>query len=237
MDPASLSRADVVVIAPHPDDEAIGAGALIRGFHQRELATAVVFLTDGELNQTHAPERRRQASAAAQILGVQSTHFLEYPSRGLAASVGGALKLTSVLKAMQPEVLLIPHAQEADLDHAMAYSIGCEAAWLASSPHYPDALSSRIDLVVGYEVWSPLRQPALIYSFGEEQMEVKRAALACYNSENRRYSLETAAHGLGEYRGSLFGGSAYAEAFSIAWCGGGVGTRILIDTIGQTSGR
>ncbi len=47
-------------------------------------------------------------------------------------------------------------------------------------------------------------------------MAVKEAALQCYTDEDNRYSLGSAARGLGAYRGSMYGEATFAEAFLIA---------------------
>jgi LmbE family N-acetylglucosaminyl deacetylase len=106
---ASLPRAPlpqrgqrVVVFAPHPDDETLGVGGLIRQARDRGAEVWVVFYTDGDgftlcaTTEFHHPPdpptmrrlgqmRRGEAVRAIGALGVPADHafFLGYPDRGL----------------------------------------------------------------------------------------------------------------------------------------------------------
>jgi len=71
---ADAARDGWLVIAPHPDDEALGAGALIAGLANASARLRVAFLTDGAGSHVGAPgwsPRRvaaRRASEARQAL-------------------------------------------------------------------------------------------------------------------------------------------------------------------------
>jgi mycothiol S-conjugate amidase len=101
--PVSLQDGDrVLVLAPHPDDEVLGAGGILRQAVRRGLAVRVVFLTHGDSNEwSFLAYRRRpvltpggalamggvrhqEALAAAAALGVpvQNLTFLGYPDFG-----------------------------------------------------------------------------------------------------------------------------------------------------------
>jgi LmbE family N-acetylglucosaminyl deacetylase len=101
-----LTAADrVLVLAPHPDDEVLGAGGILREAVRRGLPTRVVFLTNGDSNEWSflawrkrpviLPQavlamgtlRRQEALAAAAALGVPAANvsFLGYPDYGTLA--------------------------------------------------------------------------------------------------------------------------------------------------------
>ncbi|MBC7222273.1 PIG-L family deacetylase [Candidatus Bipolaricaulota bacterium] len=93
----------VLVLAPHPDDEVLGAGGAIVDFLAQGHQVLVVFLTAGDANTAakrfftwnplNRPEdyqalgyrRMKEAGEAMRILGVPWDHilFLGYPDRGL----------------------------------------------------------------------------------------------------------------------------------------------------------
>ncbi len=93
----------VLVLAPHPDDEVLGAGGTLVDFLAQGHQVLVVFLTAGDANIaaqklfTWSPlnraedyralgyRRMKEAGAALRILGVPADHvlFLGYPDRGL----------------------------------------------------------------------------------------------------------------------------------------------------------
>lgn len=95
----------VLVLAPHPDDEVLGAGGAIAEFLAQGHQVLVVFLTAGDANTAakkfftwnplNRPEdfralgyrRMKEAGEAMRILGVPWDHllFLGYPDRGLFA--------------------------------------------------------------------------------------------------------------------------------------------------------
>jgi len=76
---------NVLVIAPHPDDESIGCGGALCLHAGRRDPMAVVYLTSGELGMKHLPRnkawltREREAERATQILGVAKCFFLRLP--------------------------------------------------------------------------------------------------------------------------------------------------------------
>jgi LmbE family N-acetylglucosaminyl deacetylase len=93
----------LLVIAPHPDDEVLGAGGLMQRVHETGGAVRVVYLTDGEgypegvkqEDHVQAPtakdylgygkQRRREARAALVRLGLADAFqtFLGFPDSGL----------------------------------------------------------------------------------------------------------------------------------------------------------
>ena len=93
----------LLVIAPHPDDDVLGAGGLMQRVHEGGGAVRVVYLTDGdgypegvkEEDHVETPtandylgygkQRRREAHAALVRLGLANTFqtFLGFPDGGL----------------------------------------------------------------------------------------------------------------------------------------------------------
>lgn len=69
-----------VIVAPHPDDETLGAGGLITTLRKRDVGVRVVAVTDGESAYADAPNlgpiRRREQEEALQILGVSREHIM-----------------------------------------------------------------------------------------------------------------------------------------------------------------
>ena len=92
----------ILVLAPHPDDEVLGAGGVLQRAVARGLPVAVAFLTYGDLNEgsfltyrlhpvlepsavrAMGEVRRQEALAADRILGVPASGltFLGYPDGG-----------------------------------------------------------------------------------------------------------------------------------------------------------
>src|SRR5437899_1135295 len=110
---------NVLVIGPHPDDEALGCGGAICLHAQRGDRVAVAFLTSGELGLKHLQRekawqvREREARRAAKIIGVKELFFFRCPDWFLTKNVARTAKtLRPILKRVKPALIYLPHAQE-----------------------------------------------------------------------------------------------------------------------------
>src|SRR2546423_11956411 len=103
----SMSR--VLVISPHPDNEAIGCGGTLRQHVLQGDAVRVIFLTSGE-NGGHgiAPDetariREQEAHAAAEILGIGEVEFWREPDGSVRVTSRLADRLRATLLEFKPE--------------------------------------------------------------------------------------------------------------------------------------
>src|SRR5688572_31959142 len=114
--PKSTARMNVVVIAPHPDDEAIGCGGTMCLHNARGDTVSVVFLSSGELGLKDRPKeaaqriREREAEKAAEVLGVTTLKFLRYSDWYVGdASEAAARDVCQVLRQHTPQMIYLPH--------------------------------------------------------------------------------------------------------------------------------
>ena len=129
MKPLSLSRVrSALIVAPHPDDETIGAYGLIRAVKARGARVRVLIVTDGagsHLSSNRWPrrrliaERQRESLAAMRRIGVMARDvtFLGLPDGGLErfASTHSALRRASVGHSY--DLLVIPAPDDDHPDH------------------------------------------------------------------------------------------------------------------------
>lgn len=75
----------VLVVAPHPDDEAIGAAGVIRYSVEHNIPVKVVVVTDGDIGLGLASERHNESVKAMKQLGLNESDiiFLGYPDESL----------------------------------------------------------------------------------------------------------------------------------------------------------
>src|SRR5262245_27582314 len=201
---------NVVVIAPHPDDECLGCGGALCLHAGRGDRTVAVFLTSGELGlKSFRREkawsiRESEALKAAKILKLSALHFLRCRDWCLgkeSAKAAGAL--APILKQERPRLIYLPHEGEWHPDHQVTPRI-VRAAVERSGISPPS--------VRAYEVWTPL--PA--YDHVEDISAVvtrKLRALRMHRSQLDGFDYVRAIRGLNQYRGAMAGKCRYAEVF------------------------
>jgi len=200
-----------LVVAPHPDDEAIGCGGVICKQKARGEETAAVFLTSGEMGlKQHAAEVARQiregeARRSAEVLGIAHCDFLRGPDWTLADALDSVVgPLAAVLREWQPDRIFLPHPNDAHPDHQAALPLVQRA--LAASGIAPPEL-------LGYEVWTPLGSYDRVEDISEF-MATKLQALKAHVSQLNFYNYPRAVEGLNCYRGALAARCAFAEVFA-----------------------
>jgi len=210
-------RGRVLVVAPHPDDEAIGPGGTLVLHRRLGDPVDALYVTSGVHgdNQGRLPDdayialRRREAQEAARTLGLGLAEFWDYPD-GMVVTEGDlaavVARLVAHLAVARPDVIYAPHADEQHSDHHFVSLAVQRAArdvrGAGKTPH-----------VLGYEVWSPL-QPDFAVDVASVY-EAKLAAIRCYGSQLERSDIPRAVEGLNRYRAVLLPpGGAYAEVFA-----------------------
>jgi LmbE family N-acetylglucosaminyl deacetylase len=201
---------NVLVLAPHPDDETLGCGGVIALHVARGDDVRVVFLTSGELGLKHLAReeawrvREAEAAEAAEVLGVRSLTFLRQRDWFLSEDgEASAAALRPILQQQRPLQLYLPHEREWHPDHRAC--LGIVRAALAGS----DAPSPRL---LAYEVWTPLEK----YEHVEDitgTMACKLRAVRCYRSQLAGFRYDRAVRGLNQFRGALAAHTRYAEVF------------------------
>jgi N-acetylglucosamine malate deacetylase 1 len=195
----------VLVVAPHPDDETIGAGGVLARHVLAGDATTVLVLTSGERTsggsggpQAVAVTREAECRAACADLGVGEPVFLRLPDgtlsdrvRELAAAVGEY--------GRNVRVIYLPSLLDPHRDHRAA-NVAVAAAGLAAETY-------------GYEVWSA--GPVDVVVDIGDVYERKEQALRRYATALESVDYVRTARGLAAYRsiaGGL-GGRGFAEGF------------------------
>jgi LmbE family N-acetylglucosaminyl deacetylase len=200
----------VLVIAPHPDDEAIGCGGALCLHKQAGDRLSAVFLSSGELGLKNLPReeawrtREKEARKSCSILGMQAIDFFRGPDWTLSEAAGEiAPRLASILKADPPDMIYLPHPLDWHPDHRATLPLLQRAMAEAKVP----AVEAR-----GYEVWTPLSHHDFAQDISEV-MQQKLRALRAHRSQLREFDYVRAVKGLNSYRGELTSRCQYAEVF------------------------
>lgn len=201
---------NVLVLAPHPDDETIGCGGALCKHADAGERVVAVFLTSGELGLKTLPRdeawkiRENEARKAAKILGLKEVKFLHGPDWSVAdESKRLAKELRGILRSECPELIYLPHPHEWHPDHKAALRI-LRAAFHRSG--------LKVPALRGYEVWTPLAEHDHVEDI-TAVMSRKLRALRAHRSQLGEFDYLRAVRGLNEYRGALTAKARFAEVF------------------------
>lgn len=220
---------NVLVFAPHPDDEVLGCGGTIARY-VAEGANVYVCIVTSALPPVYDDTIAKQNGwphniypeivEAHKILGVKETFFLQFPTVQLETvpryEFNG--KIMSLVQKIEPDVVMIPHFGDMQRDHTLT----SEAIMVAVRPKY----ENTIRYVYSYETLSetewniPHVANVFIpntYVDISDYLELKKQAMNCFQSQLSDFpnprSLQ-AVEALAKLRGSTMGSYA-AEAFSL----------------------
>jgi LmbE family N-acetylglucosaminyl deacetylase len=213
----------ILVVAPHPDDETLGAGGAIAKFVAQGHRVDVLVVA-GHLPPLYAigcfEETVTEARAAFEILGVSNFQFLKAPATMLGSEPVHVLneKIASVVRDVAPQIVLVSYPDR-HIDHRIVF----ESVMVATRPV---GVGRDIELVAAYETLSethwnaPHVEPNFTPNWVVDisaNIEQKSAALACYKSQIPPFpgsrSIE-AAEALAKFRGTQ-AGFAFGEGFHI----------------------
>jgi LmbE family N-acetylglucosaminyl deacetylase len=108
------ASADILVIAPHPDDIEFGAVGTIARMIQEGKSVVYALCTSGDKgtsDRSIAPEqlaalREAEQQAAAQAVGVREVVFLRYPDQGLEDSAVFRKDIVRLIRRFRPETVM-----------------------------------------------------------------------------------------------------------------------------------
>lgn len=217
-----------LVIAAHPDDEILGAGATMKRLTDQGATVQTIILGEGKTSRDDQRDRearsteisvlRDEVQRANKLVGVSDVHVYDFPDNRF-----DSFPLLDVVKVIerhieefQPTAVFTHFAENMNVDHTVT-----NRAVLTATRPLP---GSTVQLVAAFEVLSSTGwyyphgfAPNMFVVVDEEQLQAKVDAMAAYQSELREYpharSLE-AIRDLARYRGAS-GGAPFVEAFSL----------------------
>jgi len=131
-------KLDLLAIAAHPDDVELTCGGTLIKMAQKGYKTGVLDLTRGEMGTRGTPEtRRKEAAAAAKILGLRHRENLGLPDAGVENSHENKLLLAARIRALQPHTVILPFWEGRHPDHYTAARLGFEGCFLAGLKKLP----------------------------------------------------------------------------------------------------
>lgn len=197
-----VEKTRILVVAPHMDDDVIGAGGTLLLHKRLGSEVSVVFCAAGVTPEVDA-ERRAEAQEAATAMGFARLQWLDLPDGSLSLHEPQLAKqLARVLSEHAPQQIFCPFVSDHHRDHA-AVAQGVAAA----------IRNTGWDGQVWcFEVWSPLWPNAAV-DISDTQTE-KRQMIGIYASQTAGLHYVEGILGLNSYRG-LRVNVTHAEAFYV----------------------
>ncbi|WP_105432689.1 MULTISPECIES: PIG-L deacetylase family protein [Neorhizobium] len=180
-----------LVVAPHPDDEVLGAGGTIARLASEGEDVFVAIVTEGtppRFDRADVTRTQAEAAEAHRVLGVKETFWLRLPAAQLGevphATVNGAL--LEVVRRVCPQTVLLPFVGDLHADHRLTFTSGL----VACRPHQIEFPK----LILAYETLSetnwnaPYVSPAFVPNFFVDitnHLETKMLAMEMFSSQLR----------------------------------------------------
>ena len=125
-----------LVIAPHPDDEVLGAGGTMAKLSESGQEVFVAVVTMGKPPAYSAESVagvRAEAKSAHDLLGVKETFWLDQPAAELPEVKNIVLNgvIGDVVQRIAPQTILVPFPGDIHVDHQLVF----QSVLVASRPH------------------------------------------------------------------------------------------------------
>ena len=148
-------KGNILVIAPHPDDDVLGAGGTMAAASDQGKGIFSVYITDGRgsprkdqsiSDEAMAVRREKEAQSALQAVGAVGAFFLQRRSEEIAGEIGQKTgkELTELLQFMQPEEVFLPAPYERHRTHQRCTRMSIDALRMAGD------LKTTL---LGYSLW------------------------------------------------------------------------------------
>lgn len=215
---------NVLVVAAHTDDEALGCGGTIARHVSEGNKVYAVFLADGVTSRPNASkdeldQRNSAAAKAHKILGIKEAFMLGFPDNRTDSIplLDIVQKLEEVIDKVKPNIIYTHHSGDLNIDHRIAYQAVLTAC--RPAPHATVREIYSFEVLSATEWGNGSVDPFVpnVFSDISDFIDIKLNALGAYEAEMRAEPHSRSlvnARRLAEYRGNCVGLPS-AEAFSL----------------------
>ena len=170
---------NILVIAPHPDDEVLGMGGTIKKLSKKNKIILCV-VSEGATAQYKDKKmikvRRDSCKKTAKILGISQTIFLDYPDMRLNLShLDINKKLEEIIEKYRPEIVYTAPKNDLNLDHQVVFN----STLVACRP------KSGVKQILCYEIQGNTKVPFVpnVFENIEKEFSYKIKGFKMYKSE------------------------------------------------------
>ncbi len=216
-----MTKQNVLVIAPHMDDEVLGCGGVICKHKSVGDTVTVIFVAHRIYGHRFNKERnkiqKQHALKAKKVLGYDTAIFLSLNDEKLDGCLQDIIiPLERHVDDLKPNVVYLPFREDNNQDHRAVFDAARVVFRPAATPFVKEI--NMYEVSSSTEQSPPLLSTAFLpnyYVAIRRYIDQKISGLACYETENKRYPhprSEKALKALAQKRGVEIG-FEYAEAF------------------------
>lgn len=213
---------NVLVAAPHPDDDLIGCGGSLIGHIGMKSHVTVVYMTSGDAGNLHTQKnelcllREKEAREAAAVLGIHDLMFLRMEDGYLQVGKDSLIIAVRLIREKRPTLVYIPHEAESHRDHRMTHDLFIEAIRRAAGSWFQECGGEpwAVETILGYEVGTPLQRISYVEDI-TGVIDLKTEAIRKHASQIETTAYHEAARALNRYRGIVTGRGLYCECFEV----------------------
>ena len=175
----------VLAIAAHRDDVELTCGGTLARAAALGQATGIIDLTTGEMGTRGTAElREREATRAAEILGVRERVNLGFPDAGIFNTNETRAALVREIRRLQPAVVLAPALSGRHPDHRITAELVRDACFLAGLAKYaPGSAAHRPKKVIHCLSYREDHVKPTFVVDVSDVFEKKMAAIQAYESQ------------------------------------------------------
>ncbi|MCK0131129.1 bacillithiol biosynthesis deacetylase BshB1 [Flavobacteriaceae bacterium F08102] len=181
-------KVDILAFGAHPDDVELGCAATIAKEIKHGKTVAIVDLTRGELGTRGSAEiRQREASNAAEILGISARENLAFADGYFVNDKEHQLAVIRMIRKYQPEIVLCNAVEDRHIDHGKGSDLVSNACFLSGLRRIETTHDGkqqekwRPKLVYHYIQWKNIEPDFVVDVTG--YMDTKIAAVKAYASQ------------------------------------------------------
>lgn len=227
----NLSKQKLLVVAPHPDDEVIGCGGLIKKIKDSGGMVYILFLTVGDTKEfsrkghSTANQRQKEIEAVSKFLKFDdyeiafmgNEYHLKLDLLGQKAIMETIERQSKVaIERIKPTIVAFPSIDSYNQDHRIA----AEATHATLRPaqnkfkHFVPTVISYEEVADGWKL-KEAKEPNFFVPLTQKEINVKLSALKLYKSQARAFpdtrAIETI-RSLAKIRGAQ-SGNDFAESY------------------------
>ncbi len=220
-----MKKKNILIIAPHADDEILGVGGTISKYINNNYDVIILILTNANIG---APELytkndikkiRAEAIKSHKFLGVRKTIFADFPALKLDQYPSYQISnyINKLIIKYKPNLMFLPYPDDIHVDHKITYQSSMVAARPINKVSIEKILLYEVLSETNYTLHMKKKFNPNYFENITDTIDFKLKAMSYYKSQLKKYpnsrSLEMIKY-LASFRGAFIN-AKFAESFMV----------------------